>query len=82
MDPFVAVEYRGKLKQTTTILEGGAAPVWNQTLEFDIVSVEDQLTIKCFDEDVNSNDKLGIIKIAVAEFCTKNEKKQWINLMH
>jgi Ca2+-dependent lipid-binding protein len=61
--------------------EGGDRPVWDQTLEFDIYSRDDFLTLSCYDEDVSSHDKLGRAKLKVTEVCSKNEKRQWVSLM-
>ena len=81
MDPFIEVEYRETKKKTTTLQEGGDRPVWEQTLEFDIYSRDDFLTVSCYDEDISIHDKLGSAKLNVAEVCSKNEKRQWISLM-
>jgi Ca2+-dependent lipid-binding protein len=75
MDPYIEVEYRETKKRTMTLQEGGDRPVWDQTLEFDIYSRDDYLTISCYDEDISKDDKLGRAKLKATEVCSKNEKR-------
>lgn len=75
MDPFIEIEYRETKKITTTLQEGGDRPVWDETLEFDIYSRDDYLTISCYDEDISKDDKLGRAKLKATEVCSKNEKR-------
>lgn len=82
MDPFIEVEYSGLRKRTTTIEEGGTNPVWDQTLEFEIYSLEDSITIQCFDEDFTRNDNLGSATIPIRDLGLEKLTRKWIELKY
>lgn len=52
MSPFVTIEYQGMEFKTLTIKNGGKHPVWNQTFEIHLFSLNDEVKITCYDEDM------------------------------
>ena len=67
MDPYVNIEHflSGKKFKTEVKHDGGKNPVWDQTFEIEIYSLEDELKIKCFDEDMGQDDIIGETTITV-----------------
>lgn len=65
MDPYVCIEYRNKKYKTDVDEEGGRIPVWNNTISITVYSLEDDVKITCFDEDLITDDFVGstIIKV-------------------
>lgn len=85
MDPFIQVEMNGQVRKTTAIDDGGKRPVWNQSFDFEVKSIEDVLKFTCFDEDVFSNDLVGDCTLPLMEVCGKDLEHQsavrkWITL--
>lgn len=59
MDPFILIKYKG-LQYKTRVLDGeGKNPKWNETLSIPIDSVDDSITMICFDYDGTTNDLVG-----------------------
>ena len=59
MDPFISIKYKGQEYKTRAIDGGGKNPKWNETLSIPIDSVDDSITLICFDDDGNSSDLVG-----------------------
>ena len=60
MDPFFVIQHKGQQYKTKVFLKGGKNPIWNERFRFSIYSMEDDLKMTCFDEDLLSNDCVGV----------------------
>ncbi len=67
MDPYVCIEYRKKKYKTDVDEEGGMTPSWNNQLVIPIMSLDDELKISCFDEDLITDDLVGQALIKVSK---------------
>lgn len=48
--------------------KGGKLPVWNHSLDFMIESVDDEITISCYDKNMSSTDNLiGQLTLYIGE---------------
>ena len=75
MDPFVEVISKKGVKIKTKVIdEGGKHPVWNQTLEVPIDSIDENVEVRCYDEDVMMDDFVGSTSFPVRDMLGK---KQW-----
>ena len=65
MDPYVVIEYGGKIYQTPSVKEGGQTPVWNfvipEDLKFKAAPTvgESLFKIKCMDDDFGKDEEIG-----------------------
>lgn len=59
MDPFVVFIYRDKKYQTQILDEAGQHPVWNHSMAIPVHSLEDELMVKCFDEEIIIDQLVG-----------------------
>ncbi len=59
MDPYACIELRKTKYKTKTIRNGGKLPNWNENFLIPIMSLEDDILISCFDEDLISDDLIG-----------------------
>ena len=82
MDPYVILEVNGRKYKTSVVPEGGRKPVWNQTFEIPILSMEDDIKITCFDEDLILDDLVGFSYFKTRMFCTPQPNKEWISLQY
>ena len=78
MDPFVELEYQDKKFTTKVVEDGHKNPLWNETFEIAIESLQDELKISCYDQDSLSNDLIGELSVPLSKLCSVNE--QWLNL--
>jgi Ca2+-dependent lipid-binding protein len=54
MDPYVLVEFRGKLFKTNVCQEGGTIPIWNFKLPEDLhllppINVDEEINLRCME---------------------------------
>ena len=64
MDPFVKFKY-GELEfMTTEKSNAGKKPIWNETFQIDVKSLEDNLILAVMDADPMSDDIIGEATIA------------------
>lgn len=71
MDPFIAIKYKGHEYKTRAINDGGKNPKWNETLSIPIDSVDDSITLVCFDDDGSSSDLVGQETFKISLLLTK-----------
>ena len=73
MDPFVELDYQGK-KYTTKVAEDGHKnPLWNESFEIPIDSLDDEIKISCYDQDSLSNDLIGELSKSLSQICSTQE---------
>ena len=51
MDPFVTLQYGKDIQKTATHNSGGKTPVWNQTFDYEVKNLSDELTMTVWDEE-------------------------------
>lgn len=59
MDPFMQIEFDGKHYKTKALKDAGKNPVWNESFSFPVYSMDDRFVLRCFDQDLVTNDKVG-----------------------
>ncbi|TNV80929.1 hypothetical protein FGO68_gene15261 [Halteria grandinella] len=67
MDPFIQIKYGGKTLSTSIHKKGGKLPVWNETMEFAIISTLDEISIHCIDKDLLVDDMVGETHLKIQE---------------
>lgn len=83
MDPFVQLDYKGKTFRTTTIQGGGKDPRWNESFSIPVESLDDDIRITCFDEDLIIDDLVGSRIFKAEELCKNATLKcEWIILQY
>jgi len=82
MDPFCVVDYRQARNRTVTKQNAGKTPVWNQTFQYDIKYIGDDMVFKVFDEDVTENDAVGAFQTKVSALAIPGGLDEWFNLTY
>ena len=82
MDPYVVIEYRGTKYKTRTHQSGGKNPFWNQEFQLSVGAIGDDLTIKVMDEDVSSDDFIGMTIMKVSSLVINNGVNEWFNITY
>jgi Ca2+-dependent lipid-binding protein len=59
MDPYVQIEIRKMKYKTRVLREAGLKPQWNESFVIPIISLQEDILISCFDQDLISDDLVG-----------------------
>jgi Ca2+-dependent lipid-binding protein len=70
MDPFVEIKFNNVVKRTSVQLEAGKNPIWNETLEFEVLEVDDYIDITVLDQEYSRNDLIGSTQFIVKNMIT------------
>ena len=73
MYPFVLLEYQNRKFTTKVVEDGHKNPLWNETFEIPIESLQDELKISCYDSDSLSNDLIGELAVPIYNLCSVQE---------
>ena len=49
MDPFVEIKFNNAVKKTSVQQEAGKNPIWNETIEFEVLEVDDYIDFTVLD---------------------------------
>ena len=80
MDPFVKLKIGGNTF-TTKVKDGaGKNPVWNQQFTVAVPDSNGDITLECYDEDVMSNDTVGVTTFPISSLIAK--KADWFTIEH
>ena len=77
MDPYVVIRNNANQMRTETIEDGGKTPAWNETFDLTINSIQDNLTLRVMDENVNANTEIGTCSIKTAALCVNGGLEAW-----
>ena len=69
MDPYFSITYNGKEYRTRTHNEAGKHPEWHESFDIDIQSLNDDIVLAIFDEDLTDNEVVGERKFKVRAIC-------------
>lgn len=68
-DPYCIVISGGKQNKTKYIDDGGENPVWNETFDYTISNMADEVVLRVMDKDTFKDDAMGEVKIKWADVC-------------
>ena len=77
MDPYVVIANRANQTRTQTIEDGGKTPQWNETFDLTVNQINDDLTLRVMDENVNANTEIGTCSIKLAALCVNGGLESW-----
>ncbi|PIA39770.1 hypothetical protein AQUCO_02600319v1 [Aquilegia coerulea] len=78
-DPYIKLQYGKTLHRTRTILHE-SNPVWNQKFEFDEIGGGEYLKIKCYCQDMFSDDSIGSARVNLEGLLEDSVKDIWVPL--
>jgi len=59
MDPYVQIEIRKMKYKTRVLREAGLKPQWNESFVIPIISLQEDILISCYDQDLIIDDLVG-----------------------
>ena len=78
LDPYVAIEHKGNTYRTTAQQDGGRHPHWSETLEIPMVSLDDQLTVTCYTDDLAKDACAGQATFKASQLA---DSRAWLPLL-
>lgn len=82
MDPYCKLQSRDQTFKTKVLNGAGKLPKWNETFDFSVKYVGDDLQIECLDEDVTSSDLIGSCTIKLSSLCLNGGMDEWFELQY
>ena len=78
MDPFLAIDFKGRLYKTKVLDGAGKHPIWNETFNLPVESMAEEVKIGCYDEDLIVDDLIGETTVTIAKLCSGQGIRDWI----
>ncbi len=82
MDPYLVIEYHGHKHKTHVHHNGGKHPHWNKTFELQVHSLSDDMIIKVFDEDMMSDDFVGMGIVKISSLVFNGGVNEWFDITY
>ena len=82
MDPFVVLEYNGTKYKTRTHQGGGKLPTWNHEFQIKVGGLNDDIKISVMDEDVSSDDFVGMAMLKLSSLCINGGVRDWFPITY
>jgi len=82
MDPFVTLKLREQLFKTKVLQGAGKTPKWDESFDFDVKYIGDDLQLDVLDEDTTSNDRVGSASIKVSALCHNGGIDEWFEIQY
>ena len=76
-DPYCKIEYMGRKYETQVCLNGGKNPVWNNSFDFELQSVKDDLEIQVKDKNLIGAEMIGGGVMKASSLCINNGVRDW-----
>jgi Ca2+-dependent lipid-binding protein len=80
MDPYVDLHYRGEEYRTKVAEDQGKHPIWNQTFELMVHSMEDEIRFTVKDSDIGKDDYIAGVFMKISQLCGSSGVPQWYSL--
>ena len=77
MDPYVVIKNNCNQMRTQTIEDGGKTPSWNETFDLNVTQINDNITLRIMDENINANTEIGTCSIKLAAMCVSGGLESW-----
>ena len=80
-DPFVKITYREDGHKTSVKKDAGKEPHWNETFDFDIKYIGDEIFFEVIDHNVlEKNEPIGQTKFVVSALCVHHGFDGWFEI--
>ena len=82
MDPYCKITTRQQEFKTAVQNGAGLTPTWNETFEIDVKYVGDDCNIEVHDEDLGSDDMVGIYTFKLSSLCVNGGLDEWFPIAY
>ena len=81
MSPYITITFKGQKYKTPIHHEGGKKPIWNHEFQLEVQSATDELTLRCWDQDMTTSDAVGFTKIKMSSLIINCGIEDWFTIM-
>ena len=79
-DPFAVVELDNGQLQTTRVIANNLNPIWEESFEFVVQDEDEDLIVNLYDEDKNSSEIMGEVKVTINSLTPFETEPRWFQL--
>lgn len=82
MSPYVTMVFKGKKYKSKTLNSAGKTPRWNQKFVFEVTSVDEDLMLRVWDQDMTTSDAVGFVKLKMSSLIINKGVDAWFEIMY
>ena len=82
MSPYLTFTFGGKKYKSKVHDNAGKKPKWTDEFVFEIESVEDEMTMRVWDQDMTTSDAVGFTKIKMSSLMINCGVESWFTIMY
>jgi len=82
MSPYCIIKVREQEYKTSVLKNDGNMPDWRETFDISVYSMDDDLTIRVFDEDEFQDNEVGDANIKLSSICANGGSNEWYKIFY
>lgn len=82
MDPYCILQFPYNKYRTKTHKNGGKNPKWTDEFEVRVVDLKDEIKYIIMDEDLSSDDTVGVGVMKISSLCINSGITDWFSIFH
>ena len=82
MSPYVTLTCGMTKLKSTVKSSAGAKPKWNETFQFDVESMSQEIFVRLWDSGLVSSDAVGFVKVKMSALCFNEGVDDWFTLYY
>jgi Ca2+-dependent lipid-binding protein len=81
MSPYCTITFKNQKFKTKIHHEGGKKPIWEDEFQLEVLSPTEELTLRCWDQDLTTSDAVGFTKIKMSSLIINCGVEDWFTIM-
>jgi len=82
MSPYITITFKNQKYKTKVHDSGGKKPVWTDEFQLEVESPSEEMTLRCWDQDLTSSDAVGFVKIKMSSLIINCGIEDWFTIMY
>jgi Ca2+-dependent lipid-binding protein len=82
MSPYITITYKTEKYKTKIHDNGGFTPKWTDEFQLEVTDITDELTLRCWNQDLTSSDAVGFTKVKISSLVTNCGIEDWFTIKH
>jgi len=81
MDPYCTITFKNNKYKTKVCDKAGKKPKWTDEFTLEVESPTDEMTLRCWDQDLTTSDAIGFTKIKMSSLMINCGIEDWFTIM-